>query len=188
VGGALRTGSAFGAVRLENVTISGNYAFVGGAIDFRDAPAASLELVNCRIRENTAIFTGGGLFIRDVGSVTLSNVTMTDNESGNQGGGIYIVAQTEGGRLELRDSRISANWSKGAGGIAASGKGVEVRMRDVVLAANSSESDPGSDDCWSEAEAVFRSLGGNVVGNGAGCRFHPVEGDSVGTTDSPVAP
>jgi hypothetical protein len=188
VGGALRAGSDFGSVRLENVTLSENSAFVGGAIDFRDAPAATLELVNCRIRGNTAIFSGGGLFIRDVGSVTLSNVTVTGNESGNQGGGIYIVAQTEGGRLELHDSRVTGNWSKGAGGIAASGEGIEVHLEGVVLASNTSQADPDSNDCRTESKAVFRSLGGNLVGNGAGCDFRGIQGDSVGTTDAPIAP
>ncbi len=55
-----------------------------------------------------------------------------------------------------------------------------------MLAGNSSQNNPASSDCWAGSENAFISLGGNLVGNGDGCRFQPVEGDTVGTTISPV--
>ncbi len=186
MGGALHAGTDFGSVILENVTLSGNDALVGGAIDFRDAPDARLEVTGSSILDNSAIFTGGGVFVRDVGTVAFTNVTLRGNQSGNRGGGIFLVSQNEAGHLNLRDSTVTGNWSKGGGGIDTSGDEIEVRLKGVVLAGNSSQSNPASSDCRADSENAFISLGGNLVGNGDGCSFQPVEGDTVGTTTSPV--
>jgi hypothetical protein len=186
MGGALHAGTDFGSVILENVTLSENDALVGGAIDFRDAPDAQLEITGSRILDNSAIFTGGGVFVRDVGTVAFINVTLRGNKSGNRGGGIYLVSQNEAGHMELRDSTVTGNWSKGAGGIDTSGDDIEIRLKDVVLAGNSSQNNPASSDCWAGSDNTFISLGGNLIGNGDGCSFQSVEGDAVGTTISPV--
>jgi len=188
MGGALHAGTDFGSVSLENVTFSGNYALVGGAIDFRDAPDARLEIANSNILDNFAIFTGGGVFVRDVGVVILENVTLTGNESGNRGGGIYLVSENEAGDLELRDSVITGNWSKGSGGVDTSGDDIEVRLKGVVLAGNTSQNNPERSDCWAESRGIFRSLGGNLLGNGDGCGLQPADADSIGTTSAPVKP
>lgn len=188
MGGALHAGTDFGSVMLRNVKLSDNDALVGGAIDFRDAPGAQLEVIDSEILNNNAIFTGGGVFVRDVGAVTFTNVTLSGNESGNRGGGIYIVSQNEAGDLELRDSKVTGNWSKGTGGIDTSGNDVEVRLKGVVLAGNSSRGSPESNDCGAESAGTFTSLGGNVVGNGDGCGLRALAGDSIGTTGAPVKP
>jgi hypothetical protein len=188
MGGALHAGTDFGSVILDNVTLSKNDALVGGAIDFRDAPDAQLQVTGSSILGNSAIFTGGGVFVRDVGTVAFTNVTLRGNESGNRGGGIYLVSQNEAGHMELRDSTVTGNRSKGAGGIDTNGDDIEIRLKDVVLAGNSSRNNPASSDCWAGSENTFISLGGNLVGNGDGCSFQPVEGDTVGTTTSPVKP
>lgn len=187
MGGALHAGTQFGSVRLENVTLANNTALVGGGIDFRDAPDAHLDIASSDIRNNSAVFTGGGIFIRDVGPVTMVGVSIRGNESGNQGGGVYLVSQVESGELQVRDSVISGNWSKGSGGIATSGGDVRVRLAGVVLAGNRSEGDPRASDCLAESGHVFESMGGNLVGNGDGCAFRPADSDAVGTTAAPVA-
>lgn len=187
MGGALHAGTRFGSVRLENVTLSDNTALVGGGIDFRDAPDAHLEITSSDIRNNSAVFTGGGIFIRDVGPVTMVGVSISGNESGNQGGGIYLVSQVEAVELLVRDSVISENWSKGSGGIATSGDDTEVRLAGVMLAGNRSEKDPRTSDCLAEAGDVFESMGGNLVGNGDGCAFRATHSDMVGTTATPAA-
>ena len=141
---------------------------------------------NSSIHENSAVFTGGGVFIRDVGTVTMINVSISGNESGNQGGGVYLVSQVEAAELDIRDSTITGNWSKGSGGIATSGDDLEVRLGGVVLAGNTSAGDPRRNDCSADSAGVFVSGGGNRVGNGDGCEFRPLEGDAVGTTARPV--
>ncbi len=188
MGGALHAGTDFGSVILENVTLTENDALVGGAIDFRDAPDAQLEITGSSILNNSAIFTGGGVFVRDVGTVTLTNVTLRGNKGGNRGGGIFLVSQNEAGHMELRDSKVTGNWSKGGGGIDTNGDEIEIRLKNVVLAGNSSQSNPADSDCRAESENAFVSLGGNLIGNGDGCRFQPAEGDTVGTTTSPIKP
>jgi hypothetical protein len=188
IGGALHAGTDFGSVMLENVTLSDNEALVGGAIDFRDAPEARLDVINSSIIGNSAIFSGGGVFVRDVGTVTFTNVTLSGNESGNRGGGIFVVSQNDTGDLELRDSTITGNRSKGAGGIDTNGDSIEVRLKGVVLAGNTSHGDPESSDCGADSEETFKSLGGNLLGNGDGCGMRPVEGDAIGTTRAPVNP
>ena len=188
IGGAIHAGSDFGRLTLDNVTLSENDALVGGAIDFRDAPGARLDISNSSILDNSAIFTGGGVFLRDVGSVTFTNVTLSGNESGNRGGGIYIVSQHESGDLELRDSVVTKNRSKGTGGIDTSGEDIEVRLKGVVLAGNISRNNPEGNDCGADSKQTFKSLGGNLVGNGDGCGIRPVEGDAIGTTKAPAKP
>ena len=188
MGGALHGGTDFGSVILENVTLTENDALVGGAIDFRDAPDARLEITGSRILDNSAVFTGGGVFVRDVGTVSLTDVTLRGNKSGNRGGGIFLVSQNEAGHMELRDSTVTGNWSKGGGGIDINGDDIEIRLKNVVLAGNSSQSNPGDSDCRAESENAFISLGGNLIGNGDGCSFQSVQGDTVGTTISPIRP
>ena len=85
-GGGIVVWSRDEAVVINNSTIYGNRAADGGA--------------------------GGGIYLRQSPSLTLTHVTVTDNlatrEASNPGGGIFILGE---GELELRHSIIAGNHS-----------------------------------------------------------------------------
>jgi hypothetical protein len=169
-GGALRVRSAGAEVRLERVSLHDNVAMAGAGINFRDAPLATLDVLDSTIRDNEAIFTGGGLFLGDTGPVSLERVVVVGNRSGSRGAGIYVLGLGEGGRLDLHETRVDGNASRGAAGLDAAGAGVVVRLHRVTLEANVSERLADSADCFADEGAVVRVVEGPVrVERGAAC-------------------
>ena len=102
-----------GTVKLENTTVSGNEASVGGGF----WAGYKSELVNCLITENV----GGGIFSQFGGE--LDACTVTHNTASGSGGGIISTGGIQGVRRELRSadlelvsSLVSGNTSSGSGG------------------------------------------------------------------------
>lgn len=102
--------------RIENLEITGGFApdDVGGGIyaEFTD-----IELVNLWVHDNEAGIGGGIALV--VGTISLFDSAITDNESLNHAGGIYqlgINIFTSPARLEVRNSTISGNVARTAGG------------------------------------------------------------------------
>jgi Ca2+-binding RTX toxin-like protein len=76
-----------GDLRVEDSTISDNQADTGGAIY---AYGDAVEIVNTTISGNTGISSGAVAVASDIGggSLTVLSSTVTDNDSGDDGGGI----------------------------------------------------------------------------------------------------
>ncbi|MGI9302368.1 MAG: hypothetical protein ACR2RB_06630, partial [Gammaproteobacteria bacterium] len=180
-GGAVRIRSEFGAISFTRVAISDNTGFTGGAIAFYDGPGASLEISSSELRNNSAIFSGGGLFLRDVGEISLKKVVISGNRTGNTGGGIHMFSQTSGCTLALSYTTISGNASRLTGGISVTGEDVEVVLDHVMIAGNKSDEEPALADCSGGGLDTFRSLGANRIGVSDGCRFPREKDDAVGT-------
>ncbi|MEE9167882.1 MAG: T9SS type A sorting domain-containing protein [Candidatus Neomarinimicrobiota bacterium] len=83
--GVINLGQAEG-VRLENLTVTGGSAVVGGGIY---SSSSSPELVNVTVSGNVAHYLGGGIYCTD-SSPILVNVTMSGNVA-DYGGGIYCT-------------------------------------------------------------------------------------------------
>jgi hypothetical protein len=184
-GGALHAHSDFEAVELRDVIIQGNAAMASGGIALRNSPLAEARISSSTIDGNSAVFSGGGVFIREVGEVLMEDVTLTSNESGNRGGGLFVMAEGSEIRLDLRQCRVTGNASKATGGIDASGEGIEIRLEGVELIGNVSHEAPANGDCGTEAPGIFRSGGGNRVGVAEGCAFPAAESDRTGTWTAP---
>src|SRR5690606_30760601 len=87
---------------LERVRVEPNYRLLEVAED------GELHLFNLTLRYGE--WDNGGA-IRNEGGLTLTDVSITDNRSGDAGGGVY-----NSGSLEVRSSDISRNWAWNDGG------------------------------------------------------------------------
>ena len=187
-GGGLHLHGAVDTVELTDVNIHTNKAIVGGGIAFRNGPLASLKVTRGQFVDNFAIFSGGGLFLRDVGEVTLAETKLSGNETGTRGGAIYMFADTQAGPLHIIDSEIAGNASGGTGGVDIKNASIEVFVKNSSVAGNVSRKQPRRADCGAEHEKVFQSLGENRIGNGDGCAFVATSTDHVGSTGAPLSP
>lgn len=107
-GGALY---AEGFLLIENSTISGNTATIGGAGGLLLAgtfPAGGLTIRNSTISTNTATTDGGGIWLFGVtGTLVVENTTITKNTATGKGGGIASTAA--GTLITLASSIVSQN-------------------------------------------------------------------------------
>ncbi|MEL6604858.1 MAG: CHAT domain-containing protein [Cyanobacteria bacterium J06614_10] len=93
---------------IEQSTLSNNIAgSVGGAIASILSADANLDITNSTLSGNQATTAGGGLFIEPGRDVSLTNVTITDNQSGT-GGGLSVAPS---GSVELASSIVSGNMA-----------------------------------------------------------------------------
>ena len=113
-----------GPLTLNGVTITGGNN--GGGNGGGVFAVGSVTLTNSTISGNTAASGGGGVFAG--GSVTLTNSTISDNHAGGSGGGMLAD-----GNVTLTNSTISGNTttSGGGGGVFAFG-GVSLVYATVV--------------------------------------------------------
>ena len=87
----------------------------GGALDriFHVIGSVTVEIVDVAI-QNGASGAGRGGAILNSGTLTLTNVTVSGNNGGTSGGGIYNDAS---GLVTLNNTTVSGNWASSAGGI-----------------------------------------------------------------------
>ena len=99
---------------LNNVTISGNYAYDGGGIYcYQSSPS----LDNVTISSNTVQYGGGGIFFIQ-SSPSLDNVTISENSAINDGGGgIYCLDNSNPILQNVTITGNSAQPGTGGGGI-----------------------------------------------------------------------
>ncbi|CAG0931819.1 hypothetical protein TFLX_02294 [Thermoflexales bacterium] len=96
-------------LRLENLTVTGGHpsGSVGGGI----FAANDLQIVNCRLANNSADY-GGGVFQNDNnGRVDVIGSRIELNTTGNHGGGLYVS-----GNVALTNTQVVSNAAAGHGG------------------------------------------------------------------------
>jgi CSLREA domain-containing protein len=123
-----------------------------------------LEIVNSRFTENTAFRTGGGLFLR-FAQGSLSGVTISGNDSGEDGGGVRVA----GSNVQITRSTIDHNLAGGAGaGMNVSGPG-ELRLTNSTVTGNQAAAAGGGIELDSpgggvaHARLVFSTITSNVA-------------------------
>jgi hypothetical protein len=156
-------------LRLENCTISGNKADIGGGVGVY--AGGKFEAVDTVITNNDSLSDGGGICVY-YGSLSLERVTVSGNHAGWGGGGIELLAS---GTVTITDSTISGNQTDiGTGG------GIEYRdeetgtckliMTDCEVSGNISGSKGGGVQATAiELEVTRCRISGNqAVGYGGG--------------------
>ena len=116
---------------VDGVTIQDGVGFHGGALL---AVGAGTTLANSLLRGNAAQFLGGAVFVYPFGtSLTVEN-SLIDNNTGNEGGGLFSHIQAN---LVLSDTVVSNNTAvvKCGGGLRAFWQG-SVTTRNVVFSGN----------------------------------------------------
>jgi predicted outer membrane repeat protein len=101
-----------GQVNLNNVTLTGNRSYDGGAISV--GFGASMTMNNSVVQGNTATDDGGGIY--NSGTLVLQNSTISANVAQDDtigGGGIY----NDAGQVTLDHSEMTGNLATEGGGI-----------------------------------------------------------------------
>ena len=163
-----------GRLRLRRSSVATNRAGSGGGIGLAGDDSARVRIERSTITENLALDTaavgefewGGGIYVGSEAGASqrLTNVTISGNRAGADGGGIYLFS----GAVRLNAATVTANEadadedsSGDGGGVFANDGGV--RLRNSILWGNI-DPDAGSEDC---VEVVSR--GHNLFGQGTGC-------------------
>jgi hypothetical protein len=117
-----------GDLTLENVTVAGGEAELGGGI----YNAGALTLINSTIEGNEADISGAGIY--STGTLTIRNSTISNNDlflelsPGEIGAGIYNGS----GTLSVNNSTISSNYAPQGGGIYSDGGSTSVHCTSFV--------------------------------------------------------
>jgi hypothetical protein len=132
------------------------------------------------IADNESTNNGGGIFFTTPGTLTVTNSTLSGNDSGAWGGAL----STDEGTTNLRSATITRNVADAdAAGVAGDGGGLDrfgtaiVNLRNTILAANVDRTLPDHPD-WNCRGDVF-SQGYNLLSDTAGCPVDPATGDQT---------
>ncbi len=160
----------------------------GGGSSFLDSGGGILNLgtvtiTNSTISGNSTRLNGGGIW--STGTLTITNSTISGNSTSGDGGGIY-----NRGLLTITSSTISGNStsdnSTSGGGIYDISAGSsQKRLTNTIVAGNTS----GSGAADIAGGRTYTSGGYNLIGitNGGGLT-NGVNGDQVGVTNPGLAP
>ena len=122
-----------GTAALTDSTVSNNNAGAGGG-----GIAGSGTLLDSSVRRNKAGTEGGGIYT-DVGSLTVTRSTLSDNDSTNNAGGIFF---TSPGTLNLTNSTLSGNESGQWGGGLSTDEGT-TNLQSATINRNVADADAG---------------------------------------------
>jgi hypothetical protein len=97
----------------EHTRIAGSGGF-GPFYDraFEILPAAQVTLAGVTVEHAGLNVRGGGIYINDGGTLTLTDVSVSDNQTADTGGGIHNA-----GTLTITNSTVSGNYGTTGGGI-----------------------------------------------------------------------
>ena len=158
-GGAVQLYNTDGTVAIRDSVISNNVAnSKGGAIYSDGRDALFLTLTNVEITGNTAGDEGGGLYLSAT-DTTINNSTITANTSFEEGGGIGF----ENGSMTIVDSTISENSSTSGGGLY--GYNGSLTISNSTITANTASGDGGGINF---EDGPFAVVDSTITGNTAG--------------------
>jgi hypothetical protein len=150
------------AVTIERTTIDGNVISGvgdGGGLKINNR---SLVVSNSTISNNVSGNTGGGIAINRGLKVTINNSTITGNEAGNWGGGLYASSMP----VELNQSTIAGNSAYAGGGVAFYFSSLS--LSGTIVSANSATSGGDIGALYGDAINSDHSIVGTVADLGTG--------------------
>jgi RHS repeat-associated protein/CSLREA domain-containing protein len=172
------------SLTLDRVVISGNSnsSGDGGGIYII---GGSLTMTNSAIINNSSQYAGGMMV--DNSTVTLTNVTVSGNTALESGGGLRIK---NGGSLSLINVTVSNNTTDSDANGSGDGGGLHqsvgtLTIKNSIIAGNY---DLSSSTVRPDCSGTISSNGNNLVGNNNGCTVSSASGDQIGTNNSPINP
>jgi hypothetical protein len=172
--------------KIKNLTLQHGSADYGGAVYLsmtsKKNTVYKLNIQNSVIRNNVAVFDGGGIYTTYWGTVLkITNSTITGNAAGLNGGGVYTsqrliirgstfsnnVAGTNGGGLlmsstsNIRNSTFSGNRADADGGGIAGGTYSNGWLYGVTIVRN-----------FADADNALNGVGGGISGGLYGQALH----------------
>ncbi len=156
----------------SGTTINGpgaNLVGVSGSLSsriFEVAPGSSVTINGLRLRDGRAGTGGQGGAIRNLGSLVVSGLSVSDNRAGDAGGGIYNT-----GSLEVRASTFSGNsvddaTCAGGGAIRSEGPGSALTIVDSTISGNFANPCSGGGISFNDGNASIRAS--TIANNSAG--------------------
>ena len=143
--------STVGTVTLDNSTVSSNEAGSDGGGIY--TAATNLSLSDSNITGNSAV-SGGGIYNTGfVGTLILTNSTVSSNEAGGNGGGVFnsggvtltlnqsTINDNSSGTLPVESSTLSNGEANGTGGGIWNSGTAEVNIKNTIVANNLSGGD-----------------------------------------------
>jgi hypothetical protein len=103
-----------GALTLDRVHVTGNKAHSGGGVDFQ---SGIHRIIDSTFSNNTTVFDGAGFFVSSGTTLMVANSTVSGNKSGIGCGGGFCNQ----GTVTLRNVTITNNTARTGGGISQSG-------------------------------------------------------------------
>ena len=151
-----------GNLTLTGSTVSDNYADGYGAGIWNDQ-TGDLTITSSNITGNTCAGTGGGIY--DLGTVSASQTTISDNSAGRGGGGgLYTY-----GTANLADCTISDNTSSSSGGGIHNKSDNGLTITDSTISGNSASNSGGGIDNEAALNVSYTTISGNsATYNGGG--------------------
>jgi CSLREA domain-containing protein len=149
-----------GSSTIGSSTISGNRSTSEtGSIYFSES-GGSLLVNRSTFSRNVAVTDGGGFSARN-GDVKFVNSTIADNRAGGAGGGLWALTPVTLNAVTIvrNDSDSDQAGGEDGGGIFVAGSGVEVKVRNTIVALNH-RGDGTRNDCSGDP---VTSLGHNLL-------------------------
>jgi Zn-dependent metalloprotease len=167
--------------RIENINLTNGYTSQGAGIYNQ----GNLTITGTVIYNNRVYEDGAGIYQRS-GKLTVENSTISNNTAKSSGGGIYVYD----GVVAINHATITQNvavdpTSLSIGGGLSNYFNKPVTISNTIVAGNIAESVP---DC----RGIITSGGYNLIGYNdllgyrEGCYINPVEGDQVGSINTPL--
>ena len=147
---------ANGDLTLVNTRVSGGVVSGGEGSDSGGIDnLGTLTLTNSTVSGNTAGDDGGGISNNNNGTLTLTNSTVSGNTAGDNGGGI-----NNNGTMTLTNSTVSGNTAQFGGGIDNDGT---MTLTNSTVSGNAASIDGGGIDNFGTVMLVQSLLSGNTA-------------------------
>ncbi|MBE9118759.1 CHAT domain-containing protein, partial [Lusitaniella coriacea LEGE 07157] len=153
-------------LRLSGVTLRNGNTQIGGGAILN---LGTLAVTNSTISGNTAINSGGGIF--NGRTATISNSTISDNTAVDSGGGIF-----NRGTATISNSTISGNTASSGGGIFNNGFAVNAAVMMVnnsTISGNTASSGGGVFNYEYTANAVAMTIGNSIIAGNTATTANP---------------
>jgi predicted outer membrane repeat protein len=212
-GSSIGTGGAIATQTqtfIDSSTFSSNHAMQcqqcggaqGGAIAMT-ALNSILAISGTTLYNNISDSDGGGLQVSEYVTATLTNVTLSGNTAGRNGGGIIQIKDPNNPAiLNLNSVTISNNTADSVNNGSGHGGGIfqqadflnkvgTINTRNSIIAGNfDTPNNAGGGTLNPDCSGTLTDQGYNLLGRNDGCGglTNGVNGDQVGTSASPINP
>ncbi|PID86744.1 MAG: hypothetical protein CSB13_02705 [Chloroflexi bacterium] len=190
-GGGLHSFRPGSAINVNNSTVSGNEAAIRGAgLNNR---LGTITVNNSHFAGNYGSARGGAFF--NTGTLIIMNSTIHNNETSNNGGGIYADGRAV---ITVTNSTISNNTAHVGGGIYTFNAGSAITVTSSTIANNVADtgdgiahqggsftlensivSDNGTSNCAFLSTGVFNDVGNNLEYPGTTCGGLDIQADPL---------
>lgn len=177
------------ACAFDSLILSGNSSAIhGGGIYFQSSSTPlSLTMRNCDARSNTAAQSGGGLLFNASGELRIYDSKISENVSGQYGGGMYFYTNQDiDSTVLMTNTTVFENTAAQSGGGLRLGTGngaIATTLRDCVVEKNRAISGSGG-GIWNSGTNASLTVNGSSrilrnateSGNGGGIYFNSTLG------------